>query len=257
MKIKKETIILEILDNYPQLESILVEKYGLHCLGCMGAAFETLEQGAMAHGMKKKEMEMMIKDLNKRINDENKFDQTIKVLKKGGIIIFPTDTVWGVGCLVNNLKATKKLYQIKKRETSKPTAVLVGTLKQAQKLAYLNPKSKELIKKHWPGGLTIILKAKKIVPKIIQGPNKTIGLRMPDHSLILKIIKRLDYGLVAGSANLAGKKAPTRKADINLELIKKIDFLLEGKNKGNQASTVVDLTQEPFKVLRQGWVKIS
>lgn len=179
-------------------------------------------------------------------------DQATKVFQKGGIVIFPTDTVWGIGVSIDQPQAIQKLYQIKKREKTKPTAVLVGSLVQAQQLGEINKKAESLIKKYWPGGLTIVIKAKKGIPRVIQGKGGTVGLRMPDHKLILKILTKLEKGIVASSANFAGQPLAVKRELIDQQLIEMVDLFIKGKSKRNLASTVIDLTKKPFKISRKG-----
>lgn len=179
-------------------------------------------------------------------------NKAVKVFKNGGVVIFPTDTVWGIGVSIDQLDAIQRLYQIKKRRKSKPTAVLVGSFSQAKALGKINKTARNLIKKYWPGGLTIVVKAKKGVPKIIQGKKGTVGLRMPNDKLILKILQKLGKGIVASSANFAGQTIPATRKEINSYLIKTADLLIEGESKGDLASTVVDFSKKPFKVLREG-----
>lgn len=179
-------------------------------------------------------------------------DKAVGVLRKGGVIIFPTDTVWGIGCSLDKPQAIKKLYQIKKRDQSKPTAVLIGSLDQAKKLASFTPQALKLAKKYWPGGLTIVIKAKKSVSQLIQGEKGTIGLRMPDNELLLKILRKLNSGVVASSANFSGQPIPKTMTQIDSSLIKLSDLLVTGKAGGSLASTVIDLTSKPPQILRQG-----
>jgi len=182
-------------------------------------------------------------------------DKAVDILQAGGVIIFPTDTVWGIGASLANPQAVKKLYQIKKRNRSQPTAVLVGSIVQAKQLAELDKKSLSLLNQYWPGGLTVVVKAKEKTPSFIKGRKKgraTIGLRMPDHQLCLKILKKLPLGLVAASANFAGQPAPTKRKEIDPRLINQADLLLSGQSRGKLASTVLDLTEKPFKALRKG-----
>ena len=97
----------------------------------------------------------------------NKIQQADKILNQGGIIAFPTETVFGIGALLNKPKAIRKIYRIKKRSRNKPLQVLVASLKEAQKLGKFNKRALELAKKHWPGPLTLIVYKTKLVPKLI------------------------------------------------------------------------------------------
>ena len=183
-------------------------------------------------------------------------EKALKVFKEDGIVIFPTDTVWGIGCDLNSPLAIKKLYEIKGRPKDKPTAVLISSLLQAEKIAEIPEQARPLIKRFWPGALTLILPAKKDLPEIILGKTKSVGLRWPDFPLLTSVIENLEKGLVAASANFAGKAAPLRKELLDQRLIEQVDLVLPGEAGGQSPSTVLDLTVKSFKVLREGMLKI-
>lgn len=188
---------------------------------------------------------------------DEQISQAVSILQTGGTVIFPTDTVWGIGASIDRLDAVNRLYQIKKRATSQPTAVLVASLDIANKLGEINNQAQLLAEKFWPGALTIIVKAKPGLPAQILGKNNTIGLRQPNHLLLLSLLKKLDTGLVASSANFVGEKAPFTKEEIDQALIDQVNFVLIGKSGGQLASTVIDTTVKPFKIIRTGTVPLD
>lgn len=190
------------------------------------------------------------------IREKNLINKAVEILKKDGVIVFPTDTVWGIGARIGSEKGIERLYKIKKREKDKPTAVLVGSVFQAHMLGEINQKAENLLKKYWPGALTIVVKAKKRVPESIQGEKRTVGLRMPREEIIFKITKLLGEGLVTASANFSEQPAPTKKKLLDPELLKQVDLVLPGEAGGKLPSTVVDLTGEKPVILRQGEVVI-
>lgn len=176
--------------------------------------------------------------------------------KKGKIGVFPTDTVWGVGCILENEKAIRKLYKIKRREKDKPTAVLAADYKQAKRLGEFNKQAEILAQKYWPGGLTIIVPLKKTMRSLAAADNKKIGIRVPKHHQLLKIIAQAGP-LVTASANFKGQKTPAKKSEISNLLLKRVDFLFDGLElQGKLASTVVDTATIPFQVLRHGIVAL-
>ena len=182
--------------------------------------------------------------------------KAVGILQNGGVIIFPTDTVWGIGASLKRPQAIEKLYQIKKRKKAKPTAVLVNSVSQAEQLGKITSRAKNMMQKYWPGGLTIIVKAKQKVPQIIQGEGKTVGLRMPDNQLVLEILEKLGTGIVAASANFSGEPMPKSREMIDQRLIDLADQVVEGKCYGRRASTVIDVSQKSFKILRQGLIDL-
>jgi len=186
--------------------------------------------------------------------------EAVKILNKGGIVIFPTDTALGIGCRMDNEKAVERLFKLRKRPIDQAVPVLVNSTEMAQK--YLLPISKEvenrLIKKHWPGALTIILPCKKEkVPVLVRGGGNNLGVRIPDNKQILKIISLIGVPLLAPSANFSGDNTPYRIEDLDKNLIKLVDFVLPGGSKMQEPSTVIDCSVDPWKVLREGAAKIS
>lgn len=197
-----------------------------------------------------------------------KIDQAVEAFRKGGVVVFPTDTVWGIGAALDRNEGIERMYSIKRRKKSKPTAVLVENLAMAKQYGVFNKEALVLVKKYWPGGLTIIVKARKgNVVDFICGKGGTLGLRVPEHSVVLSILSKLGVGIAAGSANFTGAKVPWKFEDIDDKLLESADFVVQAREKstnkikyesgGKLPSTVVDVSRDPFVVLRQGLVRIS
>ena len=199
--------------------------------------------------------------LRMKVDDNISIKKAVRVLMKGGVVIFPTDTVWGIGASVANEEGINRLYKIKNREKEKPTAVLVSDLGMAEKLGEFSEEALDLAKRHWPGGLTIIVKARKRpIQSAILGRGGSIGLRISDNEVVLEILRKLGTGVVAGSANFSGGVTPSSFDEISRELIEKVDYVIEKKSweaGGEDPSTVVDATEKPFVVLRKGPVEIG
>lgn len=190
---------------------------------------------------------------------DKKINQAVKILNQGGIVVFPTDTVYGVGCRIDNEKAVKKLFEIRKRPLEKAVPVLVSGISQALEY-FLNcpPKIENLMKKYWPGALTIIYKCKtEKIPKLVRGSGETIGLRMPNHKVPLEIIKNVSVPILGPSANFHKLPTPKSFSELDPEFIKLVDFVVEGEVKLGVSSTVLDCTKRPFIVLRSGGVKLD
>jgi len=185
-----------------------------------------------------------------------KIEKAVEILKRGGVVVFPTDTVWGIGASVESNKGMKKLYRIKKRERQKPTALLVADVKMAERYGVIKGKAKELVKSHWPGALTLVVKAKRKVPDIIQ-KNGKVGLRVTDSGMVNELCSELNGGIVAGSANFAGEALPKKKNEIDIGLVEKVDLVMDGKVGGGEASTVVEVVEDKIKVLRQGSIEVK
>ena len=184
--------------------------------------------------------------------------EAIKTLKTGDLVIFPTETVYGIGCDIFNKRAVAKIYRLKKRARNKPLAVLVADQKQVSLLAKgISKTAHKLMRKYFPGPLTIVLRKKKSVPAIVTAGGKTIAVRCPDHPLTLKLLKQ--FGPIVGtSANLSGGKDPKTVREISRSLKNKVDCVLDGgKAKHGIPSTVVDATSKTLKILRLGPVHIK
>lgn len=193
------------------------------------------------------------------MDDFNNFDLVTEKLKTGGVVIFPTDTVWGVGCRFDNVEAVKRVYQIRNRPEEKAVPVLVSSLFQAQEyFTDLPEKVTTLLKNYWPGGLTVVYFAKqdRVLPEV-RGGGETVGLRMPNKIELLKVIKGVGVPILGPSANFSGGKTPTNKNELDTNLIKLADMVMEGECDGNLSSTVIDCTKTPWQVIRQGAVLID
>ena len=191
--------------------------------------------------------------------NKNRMEEIANILNKGGIIIFPTDTAFGIGCRIDNQKAVEKLLKIKKRPLNQLTPVLVSNLEMAKKYIESIPKGVEekLIRKFWPGALTIILKAKEnLVPELVRGGGENLGVRIPNNKNLLKIIDLVGVPILGPSANFSQEKTPFSTEELDPNLIKLIDYVMEGDSIIKNVSTVIDCTSENWKILRQGAVRI-
>ena len=170
------------------------------------------------------------------------------VIRNGGIVIFPTETVYGIGVSYYSRTAKKRLHQLKSRKNAKPFQVLVGSKKEAWRLAAAKASTRQKIEKYWPGPLTAVLPRKG---------GGTIGLRVPSHPLTLALLRKTGP-LYASSANSSGVTAPARLKNVSPLIKKRADIILEcpPQPKG-VASTVVDFTGAKPRILRRGALSIA
>jgi len=190
----------------------------------------------------------------------NKVNEAINIIKEGGIVIFPTDTAFGVGCRLDDESAIKKLFEIRKRPVSQATPVLFDSVERIKNYVYpFDSKIEDLMDRYWPGALTIVLKCdKRKVPELVRGGGENLGVRIPDHEIPRKIIEGVGVPILGPSANFHGEATPYKFEELDKQLIKLVDLIVEGKTKEeNLASTVIDCTEEPWKIIRQGAVKID
>jgi len=185
---------------------------------------------------------------------QNVIEEAITIVKNGGIVIFPTDTAFGIGCRMDDKNAVDRLFEIRRRPLTQATPVLVDS--EAMGLPYYTDPSKivrRLMKKYWPGALTIIAKCKKkLVYSPIRGAGETIGLRMPNHETALELIRGVSVPILGPSANFHGSPTPYRYEDLDPAFVKLVDLVLPGDCSVGMASTVVDCSVSPYRIVRQG-----
>lgn len=185
----------------------------------------------------KKQEKSKLKDLN----------NAVEIFRKGGVVIFPTDTVYGIGCKWDSVGGVARIRNIKHSTQNFP--VLVANITQAHAIGKITPQALQLINKYWPGGLTILVKSKK--------NDQKIGIRMPLSESVKYIIENLGSPILGTSANFHGQKAPTNIEDVDPKLIKLVDYVVKGECEKGTESTVIDTTVSPTKILRRGAIVIS
>ncbi len=176
-----------------------------------------------------------------------------QIINKGGIVIFPTDTVYGIGCDPYNQKAVLSLYKIKKREKTKPLPVIGYSKKELEKIAEFNDKAEKIAEMFWPGAITLILKVKDENIKKSLGLGKKIAVRVPNNQCALSLLKECKL-LVATSANISGTTSLTDPNDCKRDL-NGYDLLIDGGIlSDNGESTIVEIDENKLRVLRSGSV---
>lgn len=177
-----------------------------------------------------------------------------KILSEGGLVAFPTDTVYGLGALCTDEAAIEKLFAAKGRDEGKPISILVSDIAQVEAAADEVPeKARRLMEQYWPGALTIVLKKSPAVSARLSAGTGTIGIRMPDSETARALIKAAKSPLAAPSANRSGKRSAVTAEDVREDLDGRIDLILDGGPcPVGLASTVVDLTGPDPKILREG-----
>ena len=182
--------------------------------------------------------------------EKSKISFAASAIKMGCLVAFPTETVYGLAADFNNKRAIDRLCRVKKRPKSKPFTIHISDVKGIENCGCdVTPQAKALIKKFWPGPLTILLKTKR---------GKRIGFRMPDNRIAFELIKKAKTIIVAPSANLSGKRPPKEAKDVLRDLDGGIDLLIDGgRAKVGVESTIVDLSGKRPAILREGAIKAS
>lgn len=174
-----------------------------------------------------------------------------EILKGGGVAIYPTDTVYGIGCDVLNKRSVERIYELKRRE-AKPLPILLSEKKVAYEVAEINETASRLIEAFWPGGLTIKVFPKIDFPKYFLDEEGKIAVRVPDH-IVPRILASYIKGMIVGtSANISGMSPPST-AEEALNYIKDVDVVIDsGPSKVKISSTIVDVSEGKVKLVREG-----
>lgn len=189
--------------------------------------------------------------------EDKKLKEVANIIREGGIVIFPTETVYGIGVNGLNETAIKKLYEVKQRPTNKPISLLVNSIEMIEEVARdITEIEYDLIKKFFPGPLTIVLKKKEIVPDTVTAGFDTVGIRMPENEIALKLIEYAGVPIATPSANISGRPSGTNLKEIMKDFNDKVDYFIDGGiSKIGVASTIVQVINGNPYILRKG--KIS
>lgn len=203
-------------------------------------------------------METKIVKINSKRPEPGKIKEATKVIRKGGLIVFPTETVYGLGCDALNERAVAKVFQVKKRDRGKPLLILIGAKKDLNRYARnISPAAKKLIKKYWPGPLTLIFRKTKKIPLIVSGRGK-IAVRLSGSRLARELVKKSGRPIIGTSANLSGKKNITSVQGARRQFQGKVDLIIDGgKLRSSRTSTIIDCSGAKPEIVRQGALLVN
>lgn len=194
----------------------------------------------------------MILDINP-INPQPRFvKQVVECLKQGGVIAYPTDTTYGIGCDIFNPKGVKKIYQIKQRDPRKPFSFICADLSDVANYAQVSNFAFKIMRRHLPGPYTFVLEATRVVPDLLTTRQKTVGIRIPGNEIALSIVRELGHPLVTTSANVSGEDVLHDPVDIDQKLGKMLDLVVGGGILLGDPSTVISLAGDRVEILRSG-----
>lgn len=204
-------------------------------------------------------METVVLTISPEHPEQEKIEQASDILRRGGLVAFPTETVYGLGADAMNPSAVEKVFEAKGRPLDNPLIVHIASVEQVQELsASFSSLAETLARKFFPGPLTLVVLRKPIVPDIVTAGLETVAIRMPNHPVPLALIKTLHRPLVGPSANLSGRPSPTTAQHVFDDLHGTIDMILDaGSTSIGVESTVVDTTTEPPTILRLGGLTIE
>ena len=185
---------------------------------------------------------------------ERAYSRCRDVIRAGGVIAYPTDTVYGLGADPKNIRAVRKLFSIKGRQADRPILLLIKDASEVRDWASeVNPAAERLMKKFWPGPLTLVFKAKPNVMTELTGGTGTIGLRVPGNALTRQLLAALGTALTGTSANISGRPSLCTAREASEVIGGMVDLVLDGgRAEGGNPSTVVDVSSERPKVIREG-----
>jgi len=197
--------------------------------------------------------------VNTEIIEHDKIKTITDILKQDGVIIYPTDTFYGLGANCFSEKAVRRIYRHKKREPTRALSVVISDFGMVEKIAADIPSIfKRISDEFWPGPLTLILKASNRLPRDLVGKGKTVGVRMPALYWLRKLVKKAGFPVTATSANISGREETNDPKNVIKTFQGKVDLIVDGgKTKGILPSTVLDLTTVKLKILREGAIPIS
>jgi len=191
-----------------------------------------------------------------RINPSNPqkrlIDKAVELIKEGGVIAYPTDTLYGLGCDIYNKKAIQRIYQIKKRDLKKPFSFICSDLKNISLYAQVTNQAYKIMKRCLPGPYTFILLGTKLVPKIMVTKRKTVGIRVPNNNICLSLVKSLGHPIISTSVGLSGGGVLSDPSLIEETFGSKIDLTIDGGLPANQPSTIISLIDDEIEVIREG-----
>lgn len=189
-------------------------------------------------------------------NLEDVLSAAVEKLKMGGSVVYPTDTVYGMGVNPFDDFAVRRLFRVKKRPSEKPMPLIVRSIAMAKKLAYVDEYKEKILKAVWPGAVSVVLKKRDVVPSWISAGTDTVSLRIPDNDFCISLIKVFDSPITSTSANMSGEPSFIDPEKIFARFVKETfrpDLIIDaGVLKSDQLSTILDLSGEKPRILRVG-----
>jgi L-threonylcarbamoyladenylate synthase len=182
-------------------------------------------------------------------------EKAAAIIMEGGLVVIPTDTVYGLACDPFNKAAVGRLFEAKKRE-SKPIPVLCADIEKARELVELGPLGSDLAKKFWPGALTIVAQLRRAVPRQVDQGTETLGVRVPAHPMVLELIERSGGWTTGTSANLSGNPSSRNAGEASAQIGDAVDMVLDGGSISGVPSTVVSVAGGGVAILRSGQVRV-
>ena len=195
---------------------------------------------------------MLVMKVHPETPQKRVIKRAVSILEQGGIVAFPTDTSYALGCDLHNKRAIEKMYRIKKMDRKKPLSFLCSDFKELSQYAYVHNTAYRIMKRMFPGPFTFVLQATNLVPRFVTTKQKTVGIRIPDHPVCQELVLELQHPIITTSVELFSGNPINDPEEIEANLKNQIGMILDGGPSIAELSTVVDFTLEVPKVLREG-----
>lgn len=183
--------------------------------------------------------------------------RVVEILKSGGVVAYPTDTTYGIGCSIFSKKGIERIYQVKQRERKKPFSFICTDISEIARYAKVSNYAFKQLKRLLPGPYTFVMEANSVVPDLLQTKQRTVGIRIPNNEICLAIVKELGHPIVTTSANLSGEDPIGNPWLVENELGKLLDLVVDGGDLTADVSSVVSLIGDRPEVLRKGVGDVS
>ncbi|HEX9022675.1 MAG TPA: L-threonylcarbamoyladenylate synthase [Geobacteraceae bacterium] len=188
---------------------------------------------------------------------ERHIARVVQCLREGGVIAYPTDTTYGIGCSIFNKKGIERIYRLKRREHKKPFSFICPSLSEVSRYANISNSAFKILKRYLPGPYTFVLEATREVPDLLLTRQRTVGVRIPDNRICLEIVRLLGNPVVTTSANLAGEEPVGDPEVIEMNFGAQLDLIVDGGMLTTDVSSVVSLVGDFPQVLRVGTGDVS
>ncbi len=194
----------------------------------------------------------MILEINPENPQPRLITRVVDLLKSGGIIAYPTDTTYGIGCSIFNKRGIERIYLLKRREKKKPFSFICSDISDVARYAKVSNYAFKILKRHLPGPYTFVLTASNIVPDLLVTKQKSVGIRIPSNKICHEITKNLGHPIITTSANISGEEPIGDPEKVELELGKNLDLVINGGILSADVSSVISLINDTPIVLRKG-----
>jgi tRNA threonylcarbamoyl adenosine modification protein (Sua5/YciO/YrdC/YwlC family) len=199
----------------------------------------------------------MLLAINKENPQPRLITKVVDILERGGVIAYPTDTTYGIGCSIMNKKGIERIYSIKQREKKKPFSFVCSDLSDIARYAKVSNYQYKIMKRLLPGAYTFVLPASSTVPDLLVTKQKTVGIRIPDNLICLAIVRQLGHPIITTSANRSGEEPIGDPFCVERELGKQLDIVVDGGTLSATVSSVISLIDDMPEVLRKGMGDVS